>query len=45
MDIPHPLGGKTRYLLYMAGLGVAICSYNMLGIQMYVGLTKQFLEV
>ena len=45
MDIPHTLGGKTRYLPYMAGLGVATGSYNMLGIQMYVGLTKQFLEV
>ena len=25
--------------------GNAICSYNMQGIQMYVGQTKQFLEV
>ena len=29
----------------MAGLGVVICSYNMLGIQMHVGQTKQFLKV
>ena len=31
--------------IYMAGLGVAICSYNTLGIQMYVGQTKEFFEV
>ena len=29
----------------MVGLGVAICSYNMLGIWMYVGQTKQFLRL
>jgi len=29
----------------MAGLGVAICSYNILGIWMYVGQAKQLLEV
>ena len=29
----------------MAGLGVVICSYNMLGIQMHVGQTKQILKV
>jgi len=29
----------------MIGLGVAICSYNMLGIWMYVGQIKQFLKV
>jgi len=29
---------------WQLGLGVAICSYNMLGIRMYVGQTKQFLE-
>ena len=36
---------KTWYLPYMAGVGVAMCSYNMLGIRMYVGQTKLFLEV
>ena len=39
MDI-HSLGA---YLPHMAGLGVAICSYNILGIWMYVGQNKQFL--
>ena len=29
----------------MTGLGVAICSYIMLGIWMYVGQAKQLLEV
>ena len=28
----------------MAGLGVAICSYNTLGIRKYVGQSKQFLQ-
>jgi len=40
MDILHPLGA---YLPYMAGLKQAYVSYNMLGIWMYVGQTKQFL--
>ena len=33
--------------LYIGGLGVSIilCSYNMLGIWMYVGQAKQFLKV
>jgi len=30
---------------HMAGLGAAICSYNMLGIWIHVGKSKQFLEV
>ena len=33
------------WVLQLAGLGVAIGLYNMLGIRMYVGQTKQFLEV
>jgi len=43
--LKHKLTESTLIPSIHGRFGRAICSYNMLGIRMYVGLTKQFLEV